>query len=301
MRLCAHHRLSLRSPGYWCCTGKCSDEFKAAWGWAVSLCVWSKYGCRLCGLRKRCKRWGVSTCAARVGVSGCVIWYTVTYTVLSLGMSGDTAVMHIWWNMCRMVKGLGSWSECRLFIVRGIVGWDICTVVDRGDDGLAARTCLTACWVCDDSKRSMVVRSTGEVESWCGFTRASEDVSWCVVRDAVRSHFWLFREGCSCDGGAGAKLWCSAVRRSAKVFWWISAKMTQSAYVEGIPSSVCGEAHAGQLLVDDLVMICRSRAQCSQMWGWLGVETLIIGQGQTVAAWMYHWCCCVSVGSGLAM
>ena len=64
----------------------------------------------------------------------------------------------------------------------------------------------------------MVVRSTGEVESWCGFTRASEDASYCVVGDAVRSYCGLFREGCSCDGGAGAKLCCSAVQRSAKVF-----------------------------------------------------------------------------------
>ena len=41
--------------------------------------------------------------------------------------------------------------------------------------------------------------------------------------------------------------------------------MIQLAQVEGLPLSVYGDAHAGQSSVDNLVMTCRSRAQCSHM------------------------------------
>ena len=61
--------------------------------------------------------------------------------------------------------------------MRGRSGWEICTVVHRGEDGLVMRICWTACWVCDVRTRVMVVRSTGDAESWCwyGFTRANAD------------------------------------------------------------------------------------------------------------------------------
>ena len=64
--------------------------------------------------------------------------------------------------------------------------------------------------------------------------------------------------------------------------------MIQLAQVEGHSLSVCGDAHAGQSSVDDLVMTCRSRTQCSHMKGLPGVETLRIGQGHTIDARMYR-------------
>ena len=63
----------------------------------------------------------------------------------------------------------------------------------------------------------MAIRSIGEVESVSGFASDSEDASCWFVGDAVRSCCWLFREGCSCVGWAGAKSYCISIQRSANV------------------------------------------------------------------------------------
>ena len=69
----------------------------------------------------------------------------------------------------------------------------------------------------------------------------------------------------------------------------------------GVSVPACGEAHAVQSFVGDLVRTWRSRSQFSHMRGVPDLLTVATRYGQVVAARVYHACCLDVVGRGLAM
>ena len=67
------------------------------------------------------------------------------------------------------------------------------------------------------------------------------------------------------------------------------------------PVLVCGDTHAGQAFVGDLVRTCRSRSQYPHIRVVHGVSTLVSGYEQIIIARMYPTCFCVVMGCGLVV
>ena len=90
---------------------------------------------------------------------------------LSRGISGDIVVMRRWWKHVRVdmfwyfPECTRPWSLRRYFIVIGITGWEMCTLVQWRDAGEAARTWCISSSVCCDRIRLTVIRVGGWVKS----------------------------------------------------------------------------------------------------------------------------------------